>query len=214
LGAGHDSQEFDSVAMLRLLPPSRIVAMIQHKTETVTRGDVWRFSSTLYDRDGNAMVLTADTIIEWALVDADRIPVIKVSRDDGTITVSDANAGTIAITVPAGKTDVKPGDYTDALRITIAGEPQTMWSGQIVVEDSPFLSVAEQPAESAAQVQDEIAALKEAIASGVRRVMTQTGTNRKEVEYPTFDEMRKRLDWLEGKSDVTPRGPRVILAGL
>ncbi len=158
--------------------------------------------------------MTADTAIEWALVDSDGIPVIKVSRDNGSITVVDADADTISITIPASKTDVRPGEYTDALRITIAGEPQTMWSGQIVVEDSPFLSVIEQPTESAAQVQDEIAALKEAIASGVRRVMTQTGTNRKEVEYPTFDEMRKRLDWLEGKSEVTPRGPRVILAGL
>jgi hypothetical protein len=44
--------------------------------------------------------------------------------------------------------------------------------------------------------------------------MSQTGTNRKEIEYPTFDEMQKRLDWLEGRSDVSPRGPRVILAGL
>ncbi len=188
--------------------------MIQHKTETVTRGDVWRIPGTLYDRDGNAIVLTADTIIEWALVDAEGVPVIKVSRDDGSITVVDAEAGTIMITVPAEKTDVRPGDYTDALRVTIAGQPHTMWNGQIVVEDSPFLSVVERPGESVLQVQDEIAALKEAIASGVRRVMTQTGTNRKEVEYPTFDEMRKRLDWLEGKSDVTPRGPRVILAGL
>jgi hypothetical protein len=188
--------------------------MIQHKTETVTRGDVWRIPGTLYDCNSKPMSLSPDIIIEWALVDAEGVPVIKVSREDGSITIDNAEAGTISITIPAPKTDVRPGEYTDALRITIAGEPQTMWSGQIVVRDSPFLSVVEQPAESAAQVLDEIAALKEAIASGVRRVMTQTGTNRKEVEYPTFDEMRKRLDWLEGKSEVMPRGPRVILAGL
>jgi hypothetical protein len=188
--------------------------MIRHKTETVTRGDVWRFSGTLCDRDSKPMSLSLDIIIEWVLVGAEGVPVIKVSRDDGSITVVDAEAGTISITIPASKTDVRPGEYTDALRITIAGEPQTMWSGQIVVEDSPFLSVVERPSETAAQVEDEIAALREAIASGVHRVMTQTGTNRKEVEYPTFDEMRKRLDWLEGKSDVSPRGPRVILAGL
>jgi hypothetical protein len=71
------------------------------------------------------------------------IQVIKVSRDDGSITVVDAEAGTISITIPASKTDVRPGEYTDALRVTIAGEPQTMWSGQIVVEGSPFLSVVE-----------------------------------------------------------------------
>lgn len=42
----------------------------------------------------------------------------------------------------------------------------------------------------------EIAALRQAIASGVRRVVTQTNGVRKEVEYPSFADMKARYEWL------------------
>ena len=60
---------------------------------------------------------------------------------------------------------------------------------------------------------EELLALKQAIASGVKKVATQTAGVRKEVEYPSFDDMRKRLEWLEGQEATVPR-TRVILAGL
>ena len=59
---------------------------------------------------------------------------------------------------------------------------------------------------------EEILGLKQAIASGVKKVVTQTAGVRKEVEYPSFDDMRKRLEWLEGQEATVPR-TRVILAG-
>ena len=62
---------------------------------------------------------------------------------------------------------------------------------------------------------EELQALKLAIASGVKKVVTQTGGTRKEVEYPSFDDMRRRLEWLEGQQEngAAPR-TRVILGGL
>lgn len=57
---------------------------------------------------------------------------------------------------------------------------------------------------------DEIAAIREAISAGVRRVVTQTNGVRKEVEYPSFRDLKDRLDFLEGRTDKPKR--RVILA--
>lgn len=62
-----------------------------------------------------------------------------------------------------------------------------------------------------ATIDEEIAVLREAIVSGVRRVVTQTGGVRKEVEYPSFADMKARLDWLE-RQKVGPAGVRVTLA--
>lgn len=45
-------------------------------------------------------------------------------------------------------------------------------------------------------IDDEIAALRDAITAGVKRVVTQTNGVRKEVEYPSFDDLKKRYDWL------------------
>lgn len=56
----------------------------------------------------------------------------------------------------------------------------------------------------------EIAALKSAIASGVKRVVTQNAGVRKEVEYQSLADMRKALEWLEDQASTGKR--RVILA--
>jgi hypothetical protein len=45
-------------------------------------------------------------------------------------------------------------------------------------------------------IDDEIAALHAAISSGVKRVVTQTNGVRKEVEYPSFADLKARYDWL------------------
>lgn len=41
---------------------------------------------------------------------------------------------------------------------------------------------------------DEIAALREAYTSGARRVVFMDGSVRKEVEYPSGDDLKRRLD--------------------
>lgn len=60
---------------------------------------------------------------------------------------------------------------------------------------------------------EEIAAIRAAISSGIKRVVTQTNGVRKEVEYPSFDDLRKRLAWLESQLPPThPPRRRVTLA--
>jgi len=57
-------------------------------------------------------------------------------------------------------------------------------------------------------IDDQIASLEEAIASGVRRVVTQSQGVRTEVEYQTMAEMEKALARLKAKK---AGGPRTIL---
>ncbi|MFI5411305.1 phage head-tail joining protein [Kaistia sp. UC242_56] len=60
-------------------------------------------------------------------------------------------------------------------------------------------------------IADEIAAIREAIASGAKKIRTKTNGVEREVEYPSFDDLRKRLDYLEGLNAGTGRS-RVSLA--
>ena len=62
-----------------------------------------------------------------------------------------------------------------------------------------------------ATIDDESAGLRAAITSGGRKVVTQTGGVRKEVEYPSFADMKARLDWLERQQSGGSR-TRVTLA--
>jgi hypothetical protein len=57
---------------------------------------------------------------------------------------------------------------------------------------------------------EEIAAIREAIASGARRVRFRSNGVEKEVEYFSFKDMQERLNFLQGL-DGTKR-PRVGLA--
>lgn len=63
-------------------------------------------------------------------------------------------------------------------------------------------------------IADEIAAIREAIASGAKRVRTKTNGVEREVEYPSFDDLKRRLDYLEGiaAAGATPGRSRVTLA--
>ncbi len=45
-------------------------------------------------------------------------------------------------------------------------------------------------------IDEQIADLEAAIAAGVRKVVTQTNGVRKEVEYPSYADMKARLAWL------------------
>ena len=61
---------------------------------------------------------------------------------------------------------------------------------------------------------EEIAAIREAIASGAKKVKFRSGTVEKEVEYPSFDDMRARLNFLEQRAELAGgrARPRVGLA--
>jgi hypothetical protein len=62
-----------------------------------------------------------------------------------------------------------------------------------------------------AAIDDEIAALRAAVVSGVKKVTTRTNGVLKEVEYPSFADLKTRLDWLEGQK-AGPNKRRGVLA--
>lgn len=51
---------------------------------------------------------------------------------------------------------------------------------------------------------EQIAALREAIATGSRRIVFHSGGTRREVEYHSLKEMREALQWLEGRQNPRP----------
>lgn len=59
-------------------------------------------------------------------------------------------------------------------------------------------------------IDEQIAALEEAIGSGVRRVVTQSNGVRTEIEYQSLDAMRSALADLKARQNKTPR---TILVG-
>ncbi|WP_449255179.1 phage head-tail joining protein [Bosea sp. (in: a-proteobacteria)] len=59
------------------------------------------------------------------------------------------------------------------------------------------------------QIAAEIGAIREAIATGARRVVTRTAGSTKEVEYPSFDDLKKRLDFLTGLQQAPAAGRNV-----
>ena len=64
-----------------------------------------------------------------------------------------------------------------------------------------------------ATIDEEIAAIREAIASGALKVRSRVNGVEKEVAYASFDDLRKRLDFLQGlQAGVTRR--KVILAAV
>lgn len=64
-----------------------------------------------------------------------------------------------------------------------------------------------------AQIDDEIAAIREAMASGAKRTVFTSGGTRREIEFQSLKDMRDHLAWLEGQlPGAKPR--RITLAAL
>lgn len=61
-------------------------------------------------------------------------------------------------------------------------------------------------------LREEIAAIRAAITSGARKVVTQTNGVRKEVEYPSFADLLARLRWLEAQCPAAVVKTRLTLA--
>ncbi|KAB1086480.1 hypothetical protein F4V91_08585 [Neorhizobium galegae] len=55
----------------------------------------------------------------------------------------------------------------------------------------------------------QIAALRDAIASGARRIQFRSGGTQREVEYHSLSDMMKALEWLEAQQSSRPRITRV-----
>ena len=64
-----------------------------------------------------------------------------------------------------------------------------------------------------ALIDDQIAALRDAIAAGVLKVLTRSGEDEREVTYPSFKDMKERLNWLmREKAKAEGKDVRVTVA--
>ena len=64
-----------------------------------------------------------------------------------------------------------------------------------------------------ALIDDQIAALRDAIAAGALKVVTRSGEDEREVTYGSFSDMKARLDWLmREKAKAEGRNHRVTVA--
>lgn len=63
------------------------------------------------------------------------------------------------------------------------------------------------------QIAAEMAAIREAIATGAKRVVTKSAGSTKEVEYPSFQDLKARLDFLTSLQ-VRPAAGRSVRVGI
>ena len=62
------------------------------------------------------------------------------------------------------------------------------------------------------EIEAQIAAIREAMASGAKRIVFTSGGTRREIEYQSLRDMRDQLAWLEGQIPGTRKRVRLILA--
>jgi hypothetical protein len=119
-------------------------------------GDTWVINGSLLDVDGGPLDPTG-MLLEWGLVDRNRAVALDASA--ATVFVINGPLGTIRIIIdPARTSQVLPGTYYDALRISGPALVATCWVGPIVVEASPFAH-AVGFGSAAAQEESDVAAL-------------------------------------------------------
>lgn len=108
-------------------------------------GNTWDIDGTLYgiapapNQKAPVLNLTGWTVL-WGLLDKDGASVIAASVVP--VTIVDAAAGKIHITVPSSATGIAPDTYTDVLQIENSDTPpvrDTMWTGAIGVKAAPNL---------------------------------------------------------------------------
>jgi hypothetical protein len=108
---------------------------LSHSEVKVHAGDRWEFRGRLQNVNGTPMDITNRTV-EWKLLDRQQ-HLVNVTT---TVTKLDNVGGLINILVTgAASATIAPGRYTDYCRVD--GE-MIMWTGQIVVMASPFMSLA------------------------------------------------------------------------
>ena len=105
-----------------------------HEPIEVIAGEPWDIPGTLLDSNGSPIGLAGATL-QWALVDSGGNPVAITAN----VTVTDAAAGTICISVGASDTaGLDTGYYRDGLRVTMPGGEQLTWQGYIQVDANRF----------------------------------------------------------------------------
>lgn len=108
---------------------------------SVYQGDTAQLPFEALDATGAPEDLT-NCSIRWAMSATDNIgsPVLTKTSDEG-ITVIDAEAGRLVVTITAGELDT-PGNYTQELEITLpSGATYTYGQGPLIVKPTALPTV-------------------------------------------------------------------------
>lgn len=109
-----------------------------HSTVRVIQGDTWKIHGTMLDAKGSVLDISG-AIIEWKLYNSSNtVSLVKTSANSEIQIVDGANGKCDIIVSSDVSKNIPVGEYSDRLRVTLAGTVSTMWRGQIEVEYSPF----------------------------------------------------------------------------
>lgn len=112
--------------------------LTHHSDLSLYAGDSWTIVCTLINAGGEVVDLTNADVF-WMLISPDGEEVADLA-ENVTVAVQDPpTAGIVHVTVPYGYTaGLKPGRYTDSVRVIAGSSAETSWYGQLVVNADPF----------------------------------------------------------------------------
>jgi hypothetical protein len=117
--------------------------LTHHDDADVMAGDTWVIPFTLYDADGAALDLT-DAELSWTFLNPDGYKCLDIINSAVIAKDNPLTSGKGRITVPAGATSRPPGRYSDAMRVVIGSEVDTMFHGMILVSADAFAQLPEE----------------------------------------------------------------------
>jgi hypothetical protein len=108
-----------------------------HDDLTLTSGDSWLVPFSITDINGNALDLTWAEF-QWVLLGPSGLPVQNINP---TITVTAPIDGKGQIEVSSTETSQIPvGRYCDSMRVVIADQVSTTWTGYFLINANPFFA--------------------------------------------------------------------------
>jgi hypothetical protein len=110
-----------------------------HDDIELTIGDKWEIIGLLLQEDGKPLPLTPDVQLGWTLLDPDGVEVPGLAIDATLDRLEPVTAGQVLIGVNDGLTRMlRPGRYTNAIRVWVEDAPSTLWRGMILAAADPF----------------------------------------------------------------------------
>lgn len=106
-----------------------------HDDIELVAGDDWTIPFALLDANGNAIDLTGATMI-WYLIGPDGLWIADL--DQSSVNVSNpATGGAGTIKLPRQYTSLESGRYHDQMRVILANNETSVWTGLILVDADP-----------------------------------------------------------------------------
>lgn len=118
------------------------MSLKHHDDIDVMAGDTWTILCTLKDKSGNPLDISTASLI-WTFLDQDGYICTDIVAAATITKVSPESGGQAIVTVPSGVTNRPPARYSDAMRVVIGDEVDTVFHGNILVSVDAFAQPAE-----------------------------------------------------------------------